>query len=81
MRRTYSDDESLATEVKRRVAEMEECRVEHLETLDNAVDVERLEQLVTKNSSVHAETPLSMTFTYCGYLIEVESNGTICIEK
>lgn len=81
MRRTHRDVESVATEVKRGVAELEECRVEQLGTLHKAVDVERLEQLVTENPNACAETLSSMTFTYCGYSIKIESDGTVCIEK
>jgi len=81
MRLTHRDSESVATEVKLGVAELEECRVEDLGTLEEAFDVERLEQLVTKNPEAHADSPRMMTFTYCGYSIQVQSNGTIRIEN
>lgn len=71
MRVEIREDELPSEAVKRLVSEQEECSVENLGNLTDAVDVAEL------NESEHLPTE----FHYCGYHITVNSDETINIES
>lgn len=80
MKTTRHPSESAASAVKEAVAELEECRVSDLGTLESAVDVEQLEMLVATDSNI-SRTSSPILFSYCGYTIQVDTDGEIQIEN
>jgi len=73
--------ESPATAVKRAVAAREQCAPSQLGTLAYAIDIDRLNQLVTGSQSGDVESTEPISFSYCGHEIRVEPSGTIHIDN
>lgn len=63
--------ESPSAAVKRLVAKREECKVEQLGNLTEAIDVEELNEC--ENQPIE--------FRYCGYQVTVTEDKTITIES
>ncbi|TYL38234.1 hypothetical protein CV102_13645 [Natronococcus pandeyae] len=68
-------------EVISAVAEREDCQPSELRPpLYSVVDPETLDRLWRSASDTPHEVDASVSFTYCGYDVTIESDGTVSVE-
>lgn len=80
MEQNVSPSKSPEAAVKEAVAELEECRPSELGTLSEVVSIAELNSLGSSSLSSREDEIESITFDYCGYSIEFDSNRTLSIQ-
>ena len=75
----HASDEPISAQVVRSVAVAADREATDLEPLGSTIDVDALEQLVHSRSFTDQETMIEVLFSYEGYLVEIEANGTVNI--
>ena len=75
--------EQLSVRIVRLVAVASDRKTSELEPLGRTIDVEALGQLVNAWTFTDREATIEVSFDYEGYLVEIETNGTvnICVEE
>lgn len=74
-------DRTVSEVVVRRVADREGCDPVSLEPLYHVVDPEALDALVETTRHGLDRSPTRVSFTYCGYEVVIERDGTVRVSK
>ena len=72
-------DDPVSLRIVRLVAVAADREATDLGPLGATIDVDALDQLVHSRSFTDPETIIEVSFTYEGYLVEIEANGTVNI--
>ena len=81
MKGSVGENEPASIAVMRIVAGLECCDPLALGTLQKAVDVDEMDELVNSSRVDTVQGPRSISFQYCGYSIEPHSDGVVCVEN
>ncbi|GCF16003.1 hypothetical protein Harman_39380 [Haloarcula mannanilytica] len=74
------ESETVKTAVKRVIAELEDCPMSKLGTINHCVDIDTLNAIGNLDIN-SADEPHSISFYYCGYEVVVYNDHTIEIAR
>ncbi len=78
---TFDPDEQPSTAVTEAVAEIRDCDQDELPPLYDAIDGDRLDDVVRSDEPLQAGEPIRVRFRYAGCEVTVTSHGTITVSE